>query len=386
MTRNWTIGMLLAGCLAAGLASCQPPPPKGGRAATPGKSGAATTQPDRLGGATTRPDRQAGAATQPDILTGAATQPHVLADAANQPDLLSGAAIHPDGLAGLAAVPATQPVPLVGELIVSPAPPAVAPAIQPAAVVAQLPAPPTPLPAIAPPEPMAPGPLTAPQAPAIVQGRPVRLASVEFGEGLELAGGPVSPGQVIQPATPTTRPDGSVRPPGPAAAAGQPVIAAGLPPGVKPEFVMEGKGSPPAANDPNVRQRAAVQAAICVAIYNTTAVVNSRTRTEPIPGGFVNSDHFRYTAGLEVKGRTTVIDGKVQQFDVWLTAPPAAQPPQDRLEVHVRTFVLQGPPLAQDQLDRLLQAAGGHLVVQKITGPDPHGLYTAEVGLVRKAK
>jgi len=184
-----------------------------------------------------------------------------------------------------------------------------------------------------------------------------------------------------------------------AAQAGEPVLRVGLPAGVTAEYTMPGTGAPPAAGDDRARKLAAFQAAVFTAIYNVTKELNPHSYKDPIEDGFIDSDHFRYKTGLEVKSQTVVVRGRVKQFDIWLIVsagiagpPPGSLPPPlttqpslEKLEVHLRNFALAGAPLNQEKLDRVLRAGGGHLVVIRVDGPDDRGLYTAEVGLVRKA-
>lgn len=157
-----------------------------------------------------------------------------------------------------------------------------------------------------------------------------------------------------------------------------------LNPSARTEFTMPGTGSqPPNTDDAAARRAAAVQAAIVVGIYNVTKELNDLSYSDPIERGHVYSDHYRYKAGLEVKSQTTVIDAKATQFDVWLVAPAGPREGQDKFQVHVRNFTLQGKPMNAEQLARLIASAGGHLAVTKVSGPDDKGLWTADVGLVR---
>ncbi|MCG3179599.1 MAG: hypothetical protein BIFFINMI_01937 [Phycisphaerae bacterium] len=196
---------------------------------------------------------------------------------------------------------------------------------------------------------------------------------------------PTMPEQpTMPPSPPVVEPVQPEPAPPPAAGPGGDLSALGAPAGAKIEYKMPGTGSPPADGSADARQRAAVQAAIFIAIYNVTNELNDVSRKDRIEDGYVESDHFRYNDGLEVKSETTVVRGLVTRFDVWLIVPAGDGPGQNRFEVQVRNFTLVNPPLTQEQLDRLFRKAGGHLVVMGVTGPDDRGLYTAQVGLVRK--
>jgi hypothetical protein len=204
------------------------------------------------------------------------------------------------------------------------------------------------------------------------------------------------PPPTTQPATaPDTQPDDAPVPTPPERAdmpamprdPPGPMIQAGPPPGVKPALVMPGEGAAPADGTATQRHRAAVQAAIMMAIYNVTKEINPAVDRHEKGDTVVFIDHFRYHGGLEVRGELEVLrrgfDRHIMRFDVWLMVPG---PGEQRTIHHLRNFTLMGAPLTQAQLDALLAAADGHLVVLGITGPNDRGLYKAEVGLIRNRK
>jgi hypothetical protein len=199
------------------------------------------------------------------------------------------------------------------------------------------------------------------------------------------------PGQIIQagqPGQPATQPASpGINDPGDSL--GVPI---GPPAGTVTDFTMPGRGLPSIAGDDATRKRAALQAAMVVAIYNVTKECNPHSFRDNIEKGYRDSDHFRYRDGprdgLEVKSQTTVIAGLVTQFDVWLIVPagPDAEANEKPFQVQVRNFRLVGNTLTPNQVERLLARSGKHLVVTQTAGPDEHGRYTVDVGLVRNPK
>lgn len=185
---------------------------------------------------------------------------------------------------------------------------------------------------------------------------------------------------VAPPATPiaVSRPD---------AASVDGLPPAGVPEGVTPEFTMPGRGALPVAGDPAMRRRSGMQAALAIAIYNVTKEISGAGLRDEIERGYIASDHFRYQddgkGGLEVKSQTTVVDGKVKQFDVWLLVPAGAKAGEGRFQMHVRNFTLVGEPESASRIARVLSSSGRHLVLVGSTGADEQGFCSAEVGLVR---
>ena len=165
----------------------------------------------------------------------------------------------------------------------------------------------------------------------------------------------------------------------------EPMVHVGVPAGQEVDFPMPGMGaSPDPARGLSVEDchRAAMHAAILVAIYNVTKEVSPVSDRDPIENGYVTTDHFRYAGGLDVRSRIEIVRGRVTKFDIWFVVPPQQEGDQP-LKVNVRDFTLTGPVPTAEQLDRILRAAGGHLAVTKVDGPDADGYYTAEVGLIR---
>ncbi|MDD4891312.1 MAG: hypothetical protein PHU85_15430 [Phycisphaerae bacterium] len=167
------------------------------------------------------------------------------------------------------------------------------------------------------------------------------------------------------------------------------LLPVGLPDNVKPEFTMPGRGVAPVAGNAAAKKRAAMQAAMVVAIYNVTKEINEHSYRDDIEHGYISSDHFRYRDGtkdgLEVKSQTVIVDSKVKQFDIWLIVPAGAAG-QERFQVQVRNFTLVGEPLSREKIDRVLAASGNHLAITSAACPEENGTCTVEVGLVRTPK
>ena len=194
-------------------------------------------------------------------------------------------------------------------------------------------------------------------------------------------------GQIIQAGQPTTQPAPAAGGNEPGDSLGVPI---GLPPGTVTDYTMPGRGVPPIVGDDATRKRAALQAALVVAIYNVTKECNPHSFRDTIENGYRDTDHFRYRDGprdgLEVKSQTTVVAGQVTQFDVWLIVPAGAALEEKAFQVQVRNFRLVGNTLEPGQVARILARSGQHLVVIQASGPDERGRCTVEVGLVRNPR